>query len=117
MSGWTCPHGVGEPAQRGDCELCNTEFAARPAPADMTGTERAAEVTALLHEPSSYRVGDIHGRIEGLVGRPVWTHEFVTDLALAAEAESWSHPADLNAHAIRTLEAVADGKPILKVTR
>jgi hypothetical protein len=78
----------------------------------MTGDERAAEVIALLNDPNAYRVHDIHGRLQALVGRSVWTHEFATDLALAEEARTWDHPADLMAHLKATGEALT-GKPIV----
>lgn len=112
---WTCPHGVGEPAVRGDCQLCNTDLALQPDPFAMTGDARAAEVSALLNEANMYRFDDLHKRLEELVGRPVWTHEFAQDLALMAEARSWEHPSDLNAHAIASMEALADGKPVIVV--
>jgi hypothetical protein len=81
----------------------------------MTGPERAAEVRALLNDPSTYRFDDIHGRLEALVGRPVWTHEFAQDLALASEAESWEHPADLGAHAVSSMKALAGDKPVIVI--
>ena len=112
---WTCPHGFGPDSMRGDCGACNQELAARPAPDAMTADERAEEVRALLHEPSSYRMDDVHGRIEALVGRPVWTHEFVTDTRLIEEARGAPHPSDLGKHLIESLQAVAGDKPIIVV--
>jgi len=79
----------------------------------MTPDERAEEVRAILHEPSSYRFGDLHARIEALVGRPVWTHEFATDTRLIEEARGAPHPTDLGRHAIESLQAVAGEKPII----
>lgn len=111
MSGWTCPHGVA--TARGDCYVCNENIRDRAAPDALTGDERAEEVRALLNDPSAYRVDDIHGRLESLVGRPVWTHEFATDTRLIEEARgALPHPADLNQHAIDSLTALADGKPV-----
>lgn len=81
----------------------------------MTPDERAEEVRALLNEPSAYRFSDVHGRIEALVGRPVWTHEFVTDIRLIEEARGAPHPANLVQHAIDSVQAVADGKPIIVI--
>lgn len=110
---WTCPHGVG--TRRGDCETCNANIADRPAPDRMSGDERAAEVIALLNEPNAYRVGDIHGRIDALVGRPTWTHEFATDTRLAEEARgALPHPTDLVAHLVESAKALTDA-PVITV--
>ena len=117
MAEWSCPHGVGPKAVRGDCAECNAELVGRPDPAAMSGDERAEEVRELLHEPSAYRVGDIHGRLERLVGRPVWTHEFVSDTRLMEEARgALPHPTDLRQHAIDSARAVTDG-PVVVVDR
>lgn len=114
MTGWTCPHGVGEPLGRGDCERCNVELMGRPEPHAMTGEDRSAEVIALLNDANAYRVEDIHYRLEALVGRPVWTHEFATDLALAEEARTRQHPTDIEGHLRRTAEALTDA-PIMVI--
>lgn len=45
-------------------------------PASMTGDERAAEVLSWLDEKMSIPFRLIHQRVEALVGRGVWTHEF-----------------------------------------
>lgn len=116
MSDWTCPHGIGPGSARGDCGTCNATLADRSAPGDMTGDERAAEVIALLNEPNAYRVGDIHGRIDALVGRPTWTHEFATDTRLAEEARgALPHPTDLGAHLIESAKALTDA-PVIPVS-
>lgn len=82
----------------------------------MSGDDRAEEVRALLLEPNAYRVGDIHQRIEQLVGRPVWTHEFVTDTRLIEEARgALPHPEDLRAHVLESIQAVAGDKPVIVV--
>ena len=113
---WTCPHGFGPESQRGDCPDCNRDIEGRRSRDDMTGDERAEEVRALLHDPSAYRMDDIHKRLEDLVGRPVWTHEFVTDTWLMEKARGvLPHPKDLHQHALESLEAIADGKPIIVV--
>ena len=118
MSDWTCPHGFGPDAKRGDCGACNDEIAARSAPESMNGDERAEEVRRLLHDPSAYRVSDIHERLEALVGRPVWTHEFVTDTRLMEEARGvMPHPANLHDHALSSLQAVIGDKPVIVVER
>ena len=117
MSDWTCPHGLGGDRVRGSCRDCNAELAARPEPESMSGDDRAEEVRALLNEPSAYAMHDIHRRIEALVGRPVWTHEFATagNARLLDEARGAPHPADLRQHAIDSLRAVAGDKPIIVV--
>lgn len=116
MKGWTCPHGIGQPLRRGDCESCNADLEGRADPRDMTGDARAEEVRALLNDANAYRVGDIHKRLQALVGRSVWTHEFVTDLALAEEARTWEHPVDLADHVVRTARAVTDAPLIVVET-
>lgn len=115
MADWTCPHGIGLGAKRGDCHSCNAELARRRVPSAMTGDERYAEVIEMLNEPNSFRVHDIHGRLEALVGRSVWTHEFAQDLALAEEARTLDHPADLGAHVVGSLQALMPDKPIYLV--
>lgn len=115
MAEWTCPHGVGPTGTRGDCAPCNADIAGRPDPASMSGDERADEVRALLHDANAYRVSDIHKRLEQLVGRPVWTHEFVTDTRLIEEARGAAHPTDLRQHVIDSLRAVAGDKPIIVI--
>lgn len=116
MADWSCPHGVGGDRARGDCPSCNAELAGRPDRDTMTGDDRAEEVRALLHELSAYRIQDLHRRLEQLVGRPVWTHEFVTDTRLMEEARgALPHPENLAQHAIDSLQAVAGDKPIIVV--
>ena len=115
MSAWSCPHGFGPGTNRGDCDACNQEFADRPSADAMTPDERAEEVRSLLHDLHSYRFSDIHGRIEALVGRPVWTHEFVTDTRLIEEARGAPHPSDLYGHLIESFQAVAGDKPVVIV--
>jgi hypothetical protein len=110
---WTCPHGFGEGSRRGDCDGCNADIAGRPHPVEMSGDQRAEEVRSLLNDANAYRVGDMHQRIEALVGRPVWTHEFATDTRLIEEARgALPHPADLAAHAVESMKALMDGKPV-----
>jgi len=115
MKNWTCPHGYGMGMKRGDCNQCNAEISRRRDPSTMTGEERDAEVMALLNDPSAYRMDAIHQRLEALVGRPVWTHEFAQDLALATEARSWDHPADLAEHAVSSMKALAGDKPVIVI--
>lgn len=116
MTAWTCPHGIGADAKRGDCGGCNDEIADRPVPGAMSGDARADEVRSLLNDANAYRVGDIHQRIEALVGRPVWTHEFATDTRLIEEARgAMPNPPDLRQHVMDSLQAVAGDKPIIVV--
>ncbi len=57
------------------CATCEEAIQKRPDPATMTPDERAAEMEDLfgsLEVPFHL----LHARIEALVGRPVFTHEF-----------------------------------------
>jgi hypothetical protein len=73
------------------CPDCMEVFANRRDPNTMTGDERAAELTwwgAILTIP----FGDLHQRIEELVGRGVFTHELVGWPRLIEEARTRQHP-------------------------
>ena len=116
VNGWTCPHGIGPEGKRGDCRDCNVELIARRAPHDMTGDELAEEVRALLNEANAYRIDDIHARLEVLVGRSVWTHEFATDTRLIEEARgALPHPEDLEQHLVDSARALLGNKPVVVV--
>lgn len=55
------------------CPDCLAAFPTRPKPEEMTADERQAEMELLRYAEVPFDL--IHGRIEQLVGRPVWTHE------------------------------------------
>jgi hypothetical protein len=96
------------------CPPCTAEAEDGPEPATMTGDDRAAELARWLHEPMTVAFDVIHQRVEKLVGRPVWTHEFATD-HIVEEARSWAHPVDLEAHVIGSLDQLAGSKPVIVV--
>lgn len=97
------------------CPDCTDDIQTRPDTNEMPGEERAAEVRALLTEPTTVSFSLIHERITDLMGRDVWTHEFVNPEILAAEAQDWKHPGDLEGHLIGTLRDAAGDKPIVVV--
>ena len=75
---WTCDvHGRVLPTTppEGYCPDCLAEMASAPDPETMTGEALAAELDRWCGQ-LSVPFDLIHARIEALVGRPVWTHEF-----------------------------------------
>lgn len=80
--------------QSGTCADCVKFFESRQNADEMTGDERAAEFKwwgSILTIP----FGDLHQRIEELVGRPVFTHEMAGDVAvdrLIEEARTRQRP-------------------------
>lgn len=76
---WTCPWHFRElpRTDEGFCPDCMSEIETARDPADMTAGERMAELErwgVVLTVPFDV----LHGRIEALVGRRVWTHEMGT---------------------------------------
>lgn len=57
------------------CSDCIMAWPARPAPETLSADEREAELR-LLGESVEVPFDLMHQRIEALLGRPVWTHEF-----------------------------------------
>jgi hypothetical protein len=57
------------------CPYCQESFTSRPIPHTMTADEREAELRQ-LGESLEIPFARVHERIEQLLGRPVWTHEF-----------------------------------------
>lgn len=80
-----------------------------------TGEEREAGLRHLLHDPLCVQVSVVHEVIEGLVGRPVWTHEMARPEGLYREARTHEHPVDLEAHVIGSLDQLAGDKPVIVV--
>lgn len=75
----------------GPCPDCVEAFANRRNPNTMTGDERAAEFDfwgPILTIP----MGDLHQRIDELVGRNTWTHELANPDRLREEARTRHHP-------------------------
>src|SRR5688572_14752915 len=73
------------------CPDCSEAFANRRDPNAMTGDERAAELRwwgTIVTIP----FGDLHQRIEELVGRGVMTHEIIGWDRLIEEARTRVHP-------------------------
>lgn len=72
MTSYTCPYHNTE--QDTYCPQCLEDYKALPDPATMTGEERVAEMRR-WNDILTIPFGDLHARIEALVGRSVWTHE------------------------------------------
>ena len=64
----------------GFCVDCQTELAARCDPKTMTVRQRLMEFDWFRRDGKYAEVpfGEIQGRIQALMGRPVWTHEMGT---------------------------------------
>lgn len=88
---YTCPNHQRDVS--GPCPDCVEAFANRRDPDAMTGAERAAEFD-FWGPICTIPFGDIHQRIEELVGRPVFTHEMGTAgiERLTEEARTRQHP-------------------------
>lgn len=88
---YTCPNHPGLGALSSYCPDCCEAFANRRDPDGMTGDERAAEFDfwgPILTIP----MGDLHQRIDELVGRGTWTHELADPDRLREEARTRQHP-------------------------
>ena len=57
------------------CSQCVSDWNNRKAADEMTPQERADEYQMYCDNVLTIPFGDLHTRIEELVGRPVWTHE------------------------------------------
>lgn len=78
--------------QRGElCPGCVEAFANRRNPDTMTGEERAAELRWWGHI-LTIPLDDLKQRCEELVGRGIWSHEFVEWDSLIDEARTRTHP-------------------------
>lgn len=101
MSSWTkheCAWCGGAWQPPGFCETCKRDLELRPGTDDMTLDARIAELKS-FHEGNGRFLmvpfGVLHARVETLMGRPVWTHEFANYDALIGELEGtqeWRGP-------------------------
>lgn len=74
------------------CPDCVVMYDGLPSVEAMTVPQRIAEFR-MWCGVSEINFGDIHKRIEQLVGRPVWTHELITREALEQEIVAHGAPA------------------------
>lgn len=83
----------------------------------MTGDERADELQHWFDSVLTVEFEKLHGRIEQLVGRPVFTHELgsVGTPNLVREARGQQHPVDLEAHAVGLMDQIAGSRPVMVV--
>lgn len=91
----------------GYCPSCMEAFQNRRDPKEMTPQERADEFRwwgDILTIPFN----DFHKRVEELVGRSVWTHEFARPDLLIQEIES-QQPATMG----EVLDKIPGDKPII----
>lgn len=77
------------------CAACLEAFPSRPKPETMTADQREAEMRSLVWTEVPFSM--IHGRIEQLVGRPVWTHEFALSWEGVVKEARWeTRPATMD---------------------
>lgn len=80
------------------CEHCASGMTSRPLASEMTVDERIAELRSFHEGGGRYLMvpfGMLHSRVEALMDRPVWTHEFADMDALIGELEgarTWPGP-------------------------
>ena len=94
------------------CASCMTRWPDLPDPKSMTGDERAAEMAA-LSGPLQVPFSLVHGRIEALVGRPVWTHEMGLSWDALVE-ESRTQPGDASPDRVMAA-LIASDKPVIVI--
>lgn len=100
---------------RCSCPKCIAGFETRRKAETMTGAERAAEIDQLVHAKLSQPFPNIHKRVEELVGRPVYTHEFVLNFdGLLAEARGEREHATIE-EILGQLKKT--GKPVIVITK
>lgn len=80
-----------------------------------SGPERGETLRRLIDAPLCVPFSVVHEKVEALVGRPVWTHEFARPENLYREAATQEHPVDLEAHVIGSLDQLAGDKPVIIV--
>jgi hypothetical protein len=92
------------------CPTCTAWWHQRPDASGMSAEERAAEFDS-WGPVLEIDFGKFHQRMEELVGRPVWTHEFARPELLRHEIATNTHP---------TMEGVVaklpPDKPVIVVT-
>jgi hypothetical protein len=72
----------------------------------MTGLERRAEMESMKRLEVPFQL--LHERLEALIGRPVWTHEFgMAWDALLNEAETWERNEDA------PFDSLPNDKPVI----
>ena len=69
----------------GPCPECDAEYEARRDALLMTPQERVDEMEKWFGNILTIEFNKLHKRIEELVGRPVYTHEMVSEDALVSE--------------------------------
>ena len=86
---YTCPWHNVTLSKTTYCEQCQKDFEERRDAKTMTVEERAVALEKMIENSIlSMPFGQIHQRIEELVGRPVWTHELATPKMLVCEIRS-----------------------------
>lgn len=91
------------------CPDCVEAFVNRRDPNTMTGDERAAEFD-FWGPICTIPFGDIHQRIDELVGRNTWTHELSDPDRLREEARTRRHPTPQE-----IFDQIPEGKRIIVV--
>jgi hypothetical protein len=71
------------------CPECEAFLSGCPSGVELMPGERIRELHWWLDDDTmTVTFSDLHGRIEALMGRPVYTHEFTAPHRLIAEVES-----------------------------
>lgn len=84
------------------CAACLEAFPLRPDPTSMTPDEREAEMRT-LDGPLEVPFSLLHGRIEELVGRPVFTHEMALNWEGLCREARWEAPGSTLADVIELI--------------
>jgi len=75
------------------CVHCTEEIQTRRAPETMTAEERQAEFDGMMRCEVPFPM--MHKRVEALIGRPVWTHEFADSARLREQMQWKARPATM----------------------
>lgn len=101
-----------ETGAKAACPTCEAAFETRRDAATMTREERLAEFDQ-LEGPLEIPWPKFHQRMEELLARPVWTHEFANFARLREELAN-GQMASVG-EVIDELVRLADGKPVIIV--
>lgn len=107
-------HSTEAPASGRGCEACYAEWEQRRPAAEMTPDERVAELERWCGQ-LSIPVGNIHQRVQELVGRPVYSHEIGLAFDQLRE-EAWHRTGQMPSDETITARAGLSGKPVVIVS-
>ena len=113
MSTFTCPdHGYRITPQNVEgCPWCRIDLLTGPLPEHMDREGRAREILRLSGAPLTVRWLYLWKRLDALVGRPTFNHEWAEPARLAEELRSGGEPE----HPLDSLRRLAGDRPVLVV--